>query len=131
MPGYLTHLHVLIETEKWLSELVRKLKALPNPGNLEKEMLRLASHARSFLRWDPGLAGPIQSPQSSSVPPSSQPAPPQAWQPPSTALPPPAAPAVIDNQGIGNALSKYACVGSIGPDFPAASYILAINQKWV
>lgn len=104
MPGYLTHLMVLIETEKWLGEIVQKLAPLPNPGRLEKEVLRLARRARSYLRYDPGSEAPV---------------------------PPPAAPAAIENQGPGDQISKYSYAGTLGPDFPAASYILAINQKWV
>jgi hypothetical protein len=103
MPGYLTHLTVLIETEKWLGEIVQKFGALSTPGRLEKEMLRLARKARSYLRYEAGSSEPV---------------------------PPPAAPASIENK-IGDQISRYSYSGSLGPDIPAASYIFANNQKWV
>jgi hypothetical protein len=32
--------------------------------------------------------------------------------------------------GVGNGISQFAFVGSLGPDIPAAGYILALNQEW-
>ncbi len=106
MPGYLTHAMILIETEKWLGDVEESLKGRVSAGQglseLERKVLDLAEKTRKYLRYEP-------SPTISDLP--------------------PAAPAVIDN-GIGNGISQYAFAGSIGPDFPAASNILVLNQRW-
>jgi hypothetical protein len=108
MPGYLTHVMVLIETEKWLSELERKLsdKKTASGGSLpdlEAKALDLATKARQYLRFVPPTEGAVL---------------------------PPASPAEIKNK-IGDGISQYAYSGSIGPDFPGAAYIFALYQRWV
>jgi hypothetical protein len=106
MPGYLTSMMVLIETDKWLADLENTLngKAAAGRSKLEETVLGLARRVRNdHLRY-------VNSAARTGFPPTQTTA--------------------IDNQ-VGTGLSQYAFAGAIGPDLPAAGNILALNQRWV
>lgn len=106
MPGYLTSMMVLIETDKWLADLEDTLnkKDAAARSKLEEKALYLAHRVRNdYLRYS-------KNPEMKGFPPDQ--------------------PAKIDNQ-VGNSLSRYAYAGAIGPDLAAAGNILALNQRWV
>src|SRR5262245_1260196 len=105
MPGYLTSIMILIETDKWLGEVQTRLNGRASPTPLEQKMLDLATRARQHLRF--------------------------AYEPSAyvSKLPSPSL-ALIDNH-IGEGISQFAYAGAIGPLFPAAANILALNQSWV
>jgi hypothetical protein len=111
MAGYLTHLYVLIESEKWLRELERALSV--KRSRLEAQQNQLAEFEQRFL----DLATRSRAHLSADRPSSRE----FGREFPG---------ADIEN-GVGSGISKYATVGSIGPDFPAAANILALNQRWV
>ena len=99
---------VLIEADRWLGELETDLAPggrRPAKSALEQRLRDRAGQARQYLRF--------------------------AYDPttPAAKLPPPS-PARITNH-IGDGISQFAYAGSIGPIFPAASDILALNQRWV
>jgi hypothetical protein len=106
MPGYLTSMMVLIETDKWLGDLEDTLnkKDAAARSKLEAAVLDLAHKVRNdYLRY-------VNSLSLKGFPP------PQNTQ--------------IDNK-IGDGLSQYAFAGALGPDIAAAGNILALNQRWV
>ena len=108
MPAYLTHAAVLIKMTEWL-ELVRakvdeRRNLLKADGrglsSVDERFYTLAGQALTFLREEPMVGGDV------------------------------ALPTTRIANGVGDALSKYAFVGTLGPDLPAAGYILAMNQGW-
>jgi hypothetical protein len=108
MPAYLTHAAILIKMTEWL-ELLRAqiaarrttFTAAGKPMNaLDERLDYLAGQTLFFLREDPTTAAEV------------------------------ALPVTQIKNGVGSQLSKYALVGSLGPDLPAAGYILAMNQDW-
>ena len=105
MPGYLTSMMVLIETDKWLADVEDTLNKKDAAGRsqLEDKVLDLAHKVRNdYLRYtnNLGMTG-FAPPQNTKI-----------------------------KNGVGDGLSQYAFAGALGPDFPAASNILALNQRW-
>ncbi|HYN82253.1 MAG TPA: protein-arginine deiminase family protein [Gemmatimonadaceae bacterium] len=108
MPAYLTHAAVVIKMAEWLEMLraqieVRRTRfaAIGQPmTSLDERLYYLAGQTLHFLREDPAAAADV------------------------------ALPVTEIKNGIGTRLSKYALVGSLGPDLPAAGYVLAMNQDW-
>ena len=105
MPGYLMNMMVLIETEDWLEKITETLGPRQKRSPLETKVFSLASQAKDYLRfnYDPALA---------------------------TEDFPEVSHTNIENN-IGSGITQYAFMGAIGPDFPAAGNILALNQGWV
>jgi hypothetical protein len=108
MPGYLTSFMVLIEADNWLDQVVTKLGEVSQKRKLtplENKIALLAAQAHEYIHfsYDPAVANDHF---------------------------PPVFSAKIDN-GIGSGMTQYAFAGAIGPDFPAAANILALNQNWV
>ena len=106
MPGYLTSMMVLIESDRWLFALQDAIKKVKNPSPLEKKLGQLAGEVRDALRYgyEPAVAN--------------------------SPVLPPLDVAQIKN-GIGGGLTRYAYAGALGSDFPAAGNILALNHGWV
>lgn len=96
---------VLTETDRWLGQVADTLGRRANPTPLESKILLLANQAKQYLHfsYDPQAVDETF---------------------------PPVSPAKIDNN-IGSGITQYAYAGAIGPDFPAAAEILALNQRWV
>lgn len=105
MPGYLTSMMVLIETDNWLADVENTIgkRMSSEQSPLEKKVIYLAGKVRNdYLRYANSLGmGGFPPPQNTK----------------------------IENK-VGDGLSQYAFAGAIGPDFPAASNILALNQRW-
>ena len=107
MAGYLTNAMILIETEKWLRNLESALNAKrerlqASGGSLPELEAAILQRCSQARRY---LNAEVS---------------------PSASLPA----AEIEN-GVGQGISKYSLVGAIGPDFPIAANILALNQRWV
>jgi hypothetical protein len=134
MPGYLTHTKVLIDTVDWLSDiennLQKRISDKKQPlSELEKTILERARAVRQLLRSKPQM--------DVLFPPKFGPAAPVAnihdtdseekfWQDV-----PPSEFGAGKSSAMRHAISQHAYTGSLGPDFPGAAYILAINQRWV
>lgn len=108
MPAYLTHAMVLIRMSQWL-ELLRTriddrratLQLAGRPlPDLDERLYHLAGRTLTYLREDPTVAADV------------------------------ALPTTRITNGVGDRISKFAFVGSLGPDLPAAAYPLAINHDW-
>jgi hypothetical protein len=119
MPGYLTQAKVLIDTVDWLSAVEDKLQQRiwdKKPlSELENTIFQRAQETRRMLRYKPHIdAVNVSAPAST------------ANIKPTKSME--KADKVI---GVGHGISRYAFAGTLGPDFPAAANILAINQRWV
>jgi hypothetical protein len=102
MPGYLMNMMVLIDTDNWLGQIIDKLGRKDKKG-AESKIFDLASQAYKYLHF--GYDAPTENF-------------------------PEVSPADIKNN-IGSGITQYAFMGAIGPDFPAAGNILALNHGWV
>ena len=106
MPAYLTHAQVFIEMVAWLAlirekiDARRKLRGTDPLGALDERFYYLAGRVLDHLE------NPVPSLATATMP-----------------------VAHIKN-GVGDGLAQFGFVGSLGPDFAAASYILAMNQRW-
>jgi hypothetical protein len=96
---------ILIETDKWLGEVQTRLSGRVSRTPLEQKILDLATQARQHLRFEYEPSAHVSKLPSPSL-------------------------AQIDNH-IGEGISQFAYAGAIGPLFPAAANILALNQSWV
>ena len=112
MAGYLTKAMTLIRMEQILQEQETKLNAKKDRGEtlsaLEEKLLPLLTETRTYLRPTPSPSGP-SFPLTNIEDPAGQ----------------------DGAHGVGHGLSKYAFTGTLGTDFPAAGYILALHQRWV
>jgi hypothetical protein len=118
MPGYLTQAKVLIDTVDWLSAVEDKLQqriAAKKPlSELEKTIFQRVQQTRRLLRYKPGDGATIPAPEKTAN------------------INPTKSMKKADKiSGVGHGISSYAFTGTLGPDFPAAANILAINQRWV
>jgi len=126
MPGYITHVKVLIDTVEWLTDvenaLQKRVDAKKKLSPLQKTVLDRARAARQFLRYK----------DKDVVPAPEKPAEikPSKWLEKAAELSDRPLWAVTPH-GLGHGISRYAFSGAIGPDFPGAANILAINQGWV
>ena len=108
MPGYLTHAMVLIEAVRWLQTVRTNIDVRTTsrktkgkgPIALDDRLYALAGRALTFL-----VETPVPAARSS-------------------------LPVARIKNGIGDGMSQWALVGSLGPDLPAAGYILAMNHDW-
>ena len=104
MAGYLTHVMVLIKAEAWLGDLITALerrRTAPGTCLSDFEEAMLDLAQRSRSLLRVDPGSPQRLPATR-----------------------------IENR-VGNDLSKYALVGSIGMDFPINGYVLALNRDWV
>ena len=106
MPGYLTSMAVLIEADKWLERVETAISAkdIFTRTKLDDTVLDLAHKVRNdYLRFSYAVTPEGMPPHAKTK----------------------------DDMKVGGGLSQYAFAGSLGPDIPAASNILAMNQRWV
>jgi hypothetical protein len=107
MSGPLTQAMVLIKTEQWLQEV---------QGGLERRRQAMRAKGKCLTETEERLLALANETRAL-----------LRADPPS----PKDLPVTDIDNGVGSGLSQYAFVGSIGPDFPAAADILALNQGWV
>jgi len=119
MPGYLTQAKVLIDTVEWLSavedKLQQRIRDKKPLSQLESTIFQRVQETRRMLRYKPHIdAVNVSAPENT------------ANIKPTESLK--KADKIV---GVGHGISRYAFTGTLGPDFPAAANILAINQRWV
>jgi len=113
VPGYLTSMAVLIEADNWLEQVETALNAkdIFTRTKLDSAMLNLAHRVRNdYLRFEFSVTSPNTGGSSKGMPPHAK--------------------TKIETK-VGDGLSQYAFAGALGPDFPSAGNIMALNQRWV
>jgi hypothetical protein len=123
MPGYLTHTKVLIDTVDWLSDiedtLQQRLWDKKPLSDLEKTILGRARTVRQLLRYKAHMDEAFK--------------PVLPWAGPFANIRLSDSEEKADKKGFGagHFISQHAFTGALGPDFPGAANIVAINQRWV